>query len=266
MIPIDVQPGHIDHDDLALLALAEQDASAVERSHLAGCASCASEYLALRQVVQLGRAAGSAPLLTPPGGVWEGIHAELGLSNAVLTPMPYRVNAAAGPGASAVDGSVAVPAVPPAPAAVRLLLRRRWVPFAAAAGVIGLVGGIAIGVASTTGGSPSEQVLAEATLDALPGWTASGAARVEQTTDGRRSVVVDLDAPAGTSLREVWLLTADASGLVSLGFLDGPSGRFTVPASVDLARYPLVDVSAEPADGDPAHSGDSIVRGELQSP
>jgi hypothetical protein len=140
------------------------------------------------------------------------------------------------------------------------------VPFAAAAGVIGLVGGIAIGVASTTGSSPSEQVVAEAALDALPGWTASGTARVEQSADGRRSVVVNLEAPASsTSLREVWLLKADASGLVSIGFLDGSSGRFTIPASVDLAQYPLVDVSAEPADGDPAHSGDSIVRGQLHA-
>ena len=33
--------------------------------------------------------------------------------------------------------------------------------------------------------------------------------------------------------------------------------------SVDLARFSVVDVSAEPLDGDPTHSGDSIVRGAL---
>ncbi|TFD06450.1 anti-sigma factor [Cryobacterium sp. TMT1-66-1] len=272
MTPIDC--AHIAADDLHLLALAEQGASAGERAHLAACAECAEEYLSLRQVVQLGRAAGSDPLLTPPAGVWAGIHAELGLSDAVRRPpsfanTPELMDAAPPPRASAspVVASLPVESTPEslsAPAPVRLLPRRRWVPFAAAAGVIGLVGGIAIGVASTTG-PPPEQVVAEASLDALPGWTASGSARVEQAADGRRSVVVDLDAAAipGSGLREVWLLKADASGLVSIGFLDGSTGRFTIPASVDLTQYPLVDVSAEPADGDPAHSGDSIVRGAL---
>jgi hypothetical protein len=36
-----------------------------------------------------------------------------------------------------------------------------------------------------------------------------------------------------------------------------------VPADVDLRDYVLVDVSQEPLDGNPAHSGDSIVRGQL---
>ncbi|TFB93957.1 anti-sigma factor [Cryobacterium luteum] len=172
-------------------------------------------------------------------------------------PTPTETDAATRPQASAIDG------LEPVAGGLSSRPRRRWVSIAAAAGVVGLLGGIAIGVATTTGGVPREQIVAEAALDALPGWTASGSARVEQTPDGRRVVVVDLDAPADTSLREVWLLKADASGLVSIGFLDGSTGRFALPASVDLAQYPLVDVSAEPADGDPAHSGDSIVRGEL---
>ena len=51
---------------------------------------------------------------------------------------------------------------------------------------------------------------------------------------------------------------------MSLGLLEGASGRFVVPDGIDLDEFTLVDVSAEPVDGDPAHSGDSIVRGELQ--
>ncbi|TFC79458.1 anti-sigma factor [Cryobacterium sp. TMS1-20-1] len=274
MTPLDGT--HIAADDLHLLALAEVDASAAERAHLAACAECPGEYLALRQVVQLGRAVGDDSLLTPPAGVWAGIQVELGLSNAVHTPPPFTKTAAAtdaaappqAPASPVADPAAAGPTaeVSVEPAPVRLLSRRRWVPFAAAAGLIGLIGGIAIGVASTAG-PPPERVVAEGALDALPGWAASGSVRVEQTADGRRSVVVDLDAPnpPGTGLREVWLLKADASGLVSIGFLDGATGRFTIPASVDLAQYPLVDVSAEPADGDPAHSGDSIVRGELHA-
>jgi hypothetical protein len=39
-----------------------------------------------------------------------------------------------------------------------------------------------------------------------------------------------------------------------------------VPDGVDTAEFPVVDVSAEADDGDPAHSGDSIVRGTLTDP
>ena len=48
------------------------------------------------------------------------------------------------------------------------------------------------------------------------------------------------------------------------GVLDGTDGVFAVPDDVDLAEYPLVDVSQEPFDDDPEHSGDSIVRGPLR--
>ena len=37
-----------------------------------------------------------------------------------------------------------------------------------------------------------------------------------------------------------------------------------VPAGIDPAQFALVDVSREPVDGEPAHSGDSIVRGLLE--
>ena len=64
-------------------------------------------------------------------------------------------------------------------------------------------------------------------------------------------------------MREVWLLTEAVDGLISLGLLNGTEGEFIVPDSVDLERFSIVDVSQEPLDGDPTHSGDSIVRGPL---
>jgi hypothetical protein len=75
---------------------------------------------------------------------------------------------------------------------------------------------------------------------------------------------VDAPAPDGT-YREVWLLRPDVSGLVSLGMLEGDQGRFDLPDGLDLADYPVVDVSEEHFDGDPAHSGDSVVRGDLST-
>lgn len=77
--------------------------------------------------------------------------------------------------------------------------------------------------------------------------------------------MIDLDAPTSADgYREVWLIASDLSGLVSLGVLQGQEGRFDIPAGLDLEKFSLVDVSEEHFDGDPAHSGDSIVRGPLQ--
>jgi hypothetical protein len=50
---------------------------------------------------------------------------------------------------------------------------------------------------------------------------------------------------------------------VSLGVLEGPEGTFPVPEGVDSREFSLVGVSAEPRDGDSAHSGEPIVRGPL---
>jgi anti-sigma-K factor RskA len=65
---------------------------------------------------------------------------------------------------------------------------------------------------------------------------------------------------------EVWLLDEAVEDLVSLGVVRG-GGEVVLPlpAGLDLGEYPLVDVSVEPLDGDPGHSGVSIARGTLES-
>ncbi|RUR01706.1 anti-sigma factor domain-containing protein [Labedella endophytica] len=144
---------------------------------------------------------------------------------------------------------------------------RRWLVPAIAAGValvLGVGGGLGIARVLQPG---TGDVVATARLAALPDWPdATGTATLRELPDGGREVQVEVDTTGedvDAPLREVWLLTPDASGLVSIGFLDGATGTFRVPADVDLSAYPIVDVSAEPQDGNPAHSGDSIVRGEL---
>ena len=285
---------HLDRDTLALVALAELELSPEERAHLAGCPGCRGELDALRRTVLIGRSAGSVDLVEPADAVWGRIHAALGLSDEVAAvprmPAPaggdIGVESAAGPQAGFAQAGPAESSPPvPGPTAavpgegarpgaeapvVSLVGRRRrrvWLPVAAAACAVGIVGGIAGGAwwQSTRPPAPAP-VIAQAQLDALPGWTASGSAAVEETADGRRDVVVDLAGGADAAgLREVWLLTADASGLVSVGLLDGSTGRFSIPAGLDLAEYPVVDISAEPDDGNPAHTGDSIVRGTLHA-
>ena len=51
--------------------------------------------------------------------------------------------------------------------------------------------------------------------------------------------------------------------MVSIGNMANSPDRLPVPESVDVHEFPVVDVSDEPADGNPKHSGDSIVRGTL---
>jgi hypothetical protein len=246
---------HIEPDDLATLALDGERPEGETRAHLDDCEACRAEYDALARTVELGRTgAPQRDFEVPPSTVWAAIHGELSLSPEL-----------------AADPLAAPPAEEAPPATVTPLRPRRaarWWPVAAAAAAVGIVAGIAIG-AGVSGGfgsaPPSETIVATASLDAFPGWSATGSAQVEEDDDGVRSIVVDLDAEVPpTDVREVWLIRSDASGLVSLGLLEGASGRFVVPDGIDLDEFTLVDVSAEPVDGDPAHSGDSIVRGELR--
>jgi hypothetical protein len=76
---------------------------------------------------------------------------------------------------------------------------------------------------------------------------------------------VQLDKTEASGYQEVWLIAPDLSRLVSLGIMNSSSGRFDVPAGLDLSGYPIVDISDEPLDGNPAHSSVSIVRGTLSS-
>jgi anti-sigma-K factor RskA len=63
---------------------------------------------------------------------------------------------------------------------------------------------------------------------------------------------------------EVWLATPSLNKMISVGLLQGDSGTFELPASVDPAELNTVDVSLEPLDGDPTHSATSVLRGTLQ--
>jgi anti-sigma-K factor RskA len=289
---------HIEPDELAVLALDGLAPEAAVRAHLDACDMCASEYAALERTVDLGRDVPSDALEAPPAAVWARIHGELGLSPD-LAADPFaesrrqdartRAVDAQAADAQVADAQVADaptaiaaqrhvpprrsrtpgPASPASPAARPARARRRsWWPIVAVAAVVGLFAGVGIGVALGGIGARTDAttVLASAELDAFPGWDAVGTATVEEDSAGERTVVVDLAAqvPEG-EVREVWLIRSDASGLVSLGLMDGDSARLAVPADIDLDEYPLVDVSAEPIDGDPAHSGDSIVRGELSA-
>ncbi|HQG70883.1 MAG TPA: anti-sigma factor [Rhodoglobus sp.] len=223
---------HIDPDVLALLALGENAGTESDRGHLAACADCRSELENLAHAAAVGRSTLDAgELLQPDERVWRSIQAE------VAEPAPV---------------------IPLRPRLARRLL-------AVAAAVVVLVGGV--GVTLWALQPAPVTLLASATLDAFPAWVGStGSAVVEQTAAGARFVDVTFQAPATEGgFREVWLISSDTSQLVSLGVVRGDTGRFTIPDGLDLTRYDLVDISEEPIDGNPEHSGDSILRGQLRS-
>jgi anti-sigma-K factor RskA len=104
-------------------------------------------------------------------------------------------------------------------------------------------------------------------LAPLQGARAPAGERAFVTLPGRAAGTVDLRArhlPASApgTYYEVWLMT-DEHRLASVGTFRVPSSgtvhvRFAV--GVDPAAYRYVDVSVERDDGQPAHSGTSVLR------
>jgi hypothetical protein len=241
---------HVDEELLTLLALQAEQPDAETEAHLRGCEQCRADLSALRRVVAAGTdAPRDEELLTPPPRVWDGITAAL----AVAPPTQAE--------RSRTEGARVTP-MRPSPG-------RRALPTWLAVAASFVVGAIAAGslVALVVDGDeadrPAGQTVAEAELDPLDETgTAGSAAVIEVSGERLLDVRVD-DRTPGAGYREVWLLDADAGRLVSLGVLTGTHSRLVIPDGLDLADYPVVDVSREPLDGDPAHSSDSIARGEL---
>ncbi|MFP7761522.1 anti-sigma factor [Marisediminicola sp. LYQ134] len=261
---------HSDPDIIAMIAMGETDGLRDDVEHIRDCPECAHELESLTRVADLARSGrpGDA-LATPDPEVWNRISQSLQLSPDVRPATVSEADAAAAP--RAPETSVDVP-----------LRERRRTKHASRRGVnsrtrtqrvlLGVsatllaVGALAAVTAVVVGRLADPTPLASASLDPLDAHPdASGDATVEVASSGVRDVVVSVaggPAPAG-DYREVWLLNSDLDELISLGVLEGDVGRFTIPDGVDLADFPIVDVSVEPLDGDPAHSGDSIVRGTL---
>jgi anti-sigma-K factor RskA len=163
------------------------------------------------------------------------------------------------------------PPPPPWPAEERPARRRRVVlrpALAAAMSVALLAGGVGAGLLlgdGEDGASPDrgvEQVALAPVGDRDRG--AAGTVRLEPRPGSRATVeLTGLRPSTDDSFYELWLIGDDGE-LVSLGGLRVPeSGRTTVDVElpVDPHRFRFFDVSREPADGDPAHSTISVLRG-----
>jgi hypothetical protein len=233
----------VDPDQLTLLALGEpQDAAVAD--HLRQCGACRAEVEALRHTAALTRdGVELRDLSAPPEAVWDRIATEAGIG-----PVPYGRHAA-------------VPATGPPPPR-----RRRWtrpVAALAAAAVVGVAGTLA--VLQPWRSDPAAEAGATATLSAVAGGPGgvSGRATVVQNRDGRILDVTARGLPLQPGYYEVWVFDGSRN-MVSVGVLGADStASLPLPPTLDLRTYHVVDISAEPYDGDQTHSTDSVLRGTL---
>ena len=138
--------------------------------------------------------------------------------------------------------------------------RRAWIGVAAA-----VVVALAVTGGWLVSGGTSDNVVAATPLSneglSPLGSASSGKAKiVERGTSFLLRLDVSSPPKEPESYIEVWLIDSQVKGMVSLGPFRG-NGDYPIPSGVDPAKYPIVDVSIEPADGVPTHSGVSILRG-----
>ena len=153
-----------------------------------------------------------------------------------------------------------------APRAKVIPLRRQR-RVVAVAGVVALAACAAVAVPLAVNGRETATLLAAAPLSngglATFDTTPEGSARLVESRGHQYLEVSVRNAPerVGEHL-ELWLIDTAVKGMVSLGPYTG-SHRYAVPDGISAERFPIVDVSIEPGDGVPTHSGVSVVRGML---
>jgi hypothetical protein len=278
---------HCTPEQLGLAALREPLPDA-DAAHLAGCEQCRAEVASLQRAVdalavpQLAAPGASVP---PPPGVWAAIAAATGVTAA---PRPEVVAASAQASVApapplaaaprAVEDPVAEhpvaehPAAPSGGSVLPFRPRRRPLLLVAAAAVAGAAigaGAVAVlrdGGTEPIGREPVVDTVAAVALDPLADNDASGRASVIERTDGTRALEVELRAgDLDDRYYEVWLIDEAVQDMVSVGVARSGTVTFELPVGLDLGRFPIVDVSVEPVDGDPAHSGVSVARGVLDT-
>ena len=189
--------------------------------------------------------------LEVPAGLWDRIAAEVADGTGIDSASP------ADPLTTPQRGS--------GRAVIRPLRRR----IIATAGVVGVAASAALAFWGVSRHADDSTVVATAPLSnaGLAPFSVepSGSARLLED-NGHEFLEVEVahTPSAPDAYLELWLIDTAVRGMVSLGPFHG-DGRYPVPDGVDPARFPIVDVSLEPTDGVPAHSGVSVVRGVLPS-
>jgi hypothetical protein len=243
---------HCTPEQLALAALREP-LPAEDAAHLEACDRCRSEVASLQRGVDALAipefAAAGAPVAPPPA-VWAAIAAATGVTATV------RDDSAE----TAAPPVVVVPS-PASDDNVRQLRPRRTRVLLAAAAVAV----VAAGAGAIALNRNEDVVVASTPLAPLESGDVSGTAEVVEE-DGVRMLRIELDAPAAEdAMYEAWLADESASGMIAMGSVRPGTTTLPVPDGIALADWPTVEISVEPVDGDPGHSGVSLVRGVLET-
>lgn len=252
---------HVDHDTIALLALGEDVADSEDRTHIERCAECRTVLEHMRETVTLARelTADERELPPPPPRLWDAIVHELADSGDI---------SAGGPAATTGED---LSTVVPISRGERPDTERGTKPdrgrgrggpivwLAAAAAVLAL----AVVAATTLLGTrePSPNLIADTTLEPLAD-VEPAAARLVEGTRGFKLEITTTALPEPDGYYELWLIDTEVTRLISLGPLV-EDGEYILPAGLTVSEFPVVDISLEPFDGDPAHSGNSVLRGVL---
>ncbi len=231
-----------------------------------------SEFDGFDDVIDLLRDGPLATAETPvPASLWAGIADAVGIDDsasraagnelaaeAATTDAPSITHATTHTTTSTTDGSNVV-------SLSEARARRAWgrpaAWLTAAAAAVVLIG-VPVGLALQDS-DPDRELVASVDLEWLADEPGSGASAALVRFDDDLQLELLTGASAGDGeFLELWLLDTDDAGvadLISLGRVSG-SGSYDVPDDLDLDRFDVVDVSIELDDGNPDHSGNSILR------
>jgi anti-sigma-K factor RskA len=235
-----------------LLGKLEADEAAAFEAHLAGCADCRRQLEELRSLPEL--LATATPAISLPDALRDRTLAAVRRSAAQAEPAP------AAPAAEAPAPAAPAPVLPRRP-----WWRRRWLVVAVAAAA--LVAALAVpGALLLFGGDGGE--VTRLALVAAEGGSGRGQVTVTRTAAGRTFDVriQGLPPPPPGSLYELWAVhpndTLERPQRVSLGtFTTGADGsaHLTAFTAAPADRFPVVGVTQEPVDGNPARTGPRIL-------
>lgn len=144
-------------------------------------------------------------------------------------------------------------------------------PALAFAAVLGIfVAGLGVGLLSGGGSDNTAPVFATvAQTDLAPvsklDPAATGQAKVKKGGHQIRLKISGLAVNGEHDFYEAWLMDPD-NGFISIGtFRVGEDGSTTLDLPIPVAtdKFPVVDISLQPTDGKPTHSGVSVLRGTL---
>jgi anti-sigma-K factor RskA len=245
------------HVEVAAYVLGKLEADEAEafEAHLAGCPDCRRQLEEFRSLPE--RLAAATPAIPLPDPLRDRTLAAVRQAAARAEPAPAAE-------APALAAEAEVPAAAAAGPTRRRWWRRRWLVVAVAAAA--LVAALAVPGALLLGGDDGGEVT-RLTLVAAEGG-GRGQVTVTRTAAGRSFDVriQGLPPPPPGSLYELWAVhprdTLERPQRVSLGtFTTGADGsaRLTAFTAAPADRFPVVGVTLEPVDGNPARTGERVL-------